>query len=153
MSEHIAQLKARFDSELLSATGDAEATALRDRWLGRKGGIVTAELKALGTLSPDERRSAGQELNHLKSHVEDSIDSLQQQMALRRETEQLARERIDISLPGRRQPAGHLHPITLLRQNIEDIFVSLWYTIEDGPEIATDFYNFDALTFPLSHPP
>ena len=73
-------------------------------------------------------------------------------MALRRETEQLAREQIDISLPGRRQQVGHLHPITLLRQNIEDIFVSMGYTIEDGPEIDTDFFNFDALNIPASHP-
>jgi phenylalanyl-tRNA synthetase alpha chain len=152
MSEHIAKLRAQFDSELMSAAGETEATALRDRWLGRKGGIVTAELKALGKLSPDERRLAGQELNELKSHVEDSVDVLQQQMALRRETDQLARERIDISLPGRHEAAGHLHPITLLRQNIEDIFVSMGYTIEDGPEIDTDFFNFDALNIPASHP-
>jgi phenylalanyl-tRNA synthetase alpha chain len=152
MSEHIAKLRAQFESELMSAAGETEATALRDRWLGRKGGIVTAELKALGKLSPDERRLMGQELNELKSLVEDSVDVLQQQLALRRETEQLAREGIDISLPGRRQPAGHLHPITLLRQNIEDIFVSMGYTIEDGPEIDTDFFNFDALNIPASHP-
>jgi phenylalanyl-tRNA synthetase alpha chain len=152
MSEHIAKLRAQFDSELMSAAGETEATVLRDRWLGRKGGIVTAELKALGKLSPDERRLAGQQLNELKSHVEDSVDVLQQQMALRRETDQLARERIDISLPGRHEAAGHLHPITLLRQNIEDIFVSMGYTIEDGPEIDTDFFNFDALNIPASHP-
>ena len=56
MSEHIAKLRAQFDSELMTAAGETEATALRDRWLGRKGGLVTAELKALGKLSPDERR-------------------------------------------------------------------------------------------------
>jgi phenylalanyl-tRNA synthetase alpha chain len=69
-----------------------------------------------------------------------------------RESAQLASERIDVTLPGRYLPAGHLHPITLLRQRIEDIFVSMGYHIEDGPEIETDFYNFDALNIPAIHP-
>jgi phenylalanyl-tRNA synthetase alpha chain len=77
---------------------------------------------------------------------------LQSSFAARREAEQLAKERIDVTLPGRRIRRGHLHPITLLRQKIEDIFVSMGYEIEDGPEIETDFYNFDALNIPANHP-
>ncbi|MBO0724760.1 MAG: phenylalanine--tRNA ligase subunit alpha, partial [Blastocatellia bacterium] len=80
------------------------------------------------------------------------IEKLQSDFAARREAEQLAKERIDVTLPGRRIRAGHLHPITLLRQKIEDIFVSMGYEIEDGPEIETEFYNFDALNIPAGHP-
>jgi len=152
MSDRLTQLRADFDSELAAATSEAEAVTLRDRWVGRKSGLVTAEMKTLGRLTPDERREAGQRLNELKDYVEAAIEKLQAEFAARREAEQLSRERIDVTLPGRRIPAGHLHPITLLRQRMEDIFVSMGYTIEDGPEIETDFYNFDALNIPPTHP-
>jgi phenylalanyl-tRNA synthetase alpha chain len=84
--------------------------------------------------------------------VESAVESLQAGFAARREAEQLIRERIDVTLPSRRLAAGRLHPITLLRHQIEDIFVSMGYEIEDGPEVETDFYNFDALNIPSSHP-
>lgn len=95
---------------------------------------------------------AGAKLNELKNSVEAAIDGLLSDFAVKREAEQLAKERIDVTLPGRRIQAGHLHPITLLRQKIEDIFVSMGYEIEDGPEIETHFYNFDALNIPENHP-
>ncbi len=151
MSDRITQLRTDFDRELAN-TIEADATALRDRWVGRKNGLLTAEMKTLGKLSPEERKSAGAQLNELKNYVESAIETLLDRLADKREAEQLAKERIDVTLPGRRIPAGHLHPITLLRQKIEDIFVSMGYTIEDGPEIETHFYNFDALNIPENHP-
>ncbi|MFN0123584.1 MAG: phenylalanine--tRNA ligase subunit alpha [Blastocatellia bacterium] len=152
MSERLAQLHADFTTELAAVHGDADATALRDRWVGRKNGLLTNEMKTLGQLDPEARKAMGAQLNELRTHIETALESLQTQLAARREAEQLARERIDISLPGRRAPAGHLHPITLLRQKIEDIFVSMGYEIEDGPEIETNFFNFDALNIPALHP-
>jgi phenylalanyl-tRNA synthetase alpha chain len=152
MSERIAQLRADFDRELAGVAAEAEAAALRDRWVGRKSGLLTAEMKTLGKLSPEDRKSVGAELNELKTYAEAAIEKLLGDFAAKREAEQLAKERIDVTLPGRRIPAGHLHPITLLRQKIEDIFVSMGYEIEDGPEIETHFYNFDALNIPENHP-
>lgn len=152
MSERIDRLRDDFRRELEAVATDAEATAMRDRWVGRKSGLLTAEMKTLGKLSPEERRQAGQLLNELKDEVEASIERLQQDFAARREAAQLQAERIDVTLPGRYPAAGHLHPITLLRQKIEDIFVSMGYHIEDGPEIETEFYNFDALNIPGNHP-
>jgi len=152
MSERIAQLRADFDRELAGVAAEAAAAALRDRWVGRKSGLLTAEMKTLGKLSPEERKRVGAELNELKTYVEAAIEKLLGDFAARREAEQLAKERIDVTLPGRRIQAGHLHPITLLRQKIEDIFVSMGYEIEDGPEIETHFYNFDALNIPENHP-
>lgn len=146
------QLRAQFSSDLAGATTEEQAVALRDRWIGRKSGILTAEMKTLGGLSPDERRQLGQDLNKLKEEVEARIADLLAEFQLRREAEQLKREQIDVTLPGRRIASGRLHPITLLRERIEDIFVSMGYTIEDGPEIETDFYNFDALNIPPQHP-
>ncbi len=151
MSDRLTTLRIDFDRELAEVRTDAEATALRDRWIGRKSELLSAEMKTLGKLSPDERRVAGQQLNELKEYVEGAVEKLRQDFAAGREAEQLVKERIDVTLPGRRQPLGHLHPITILRQKIEDIFVSMGYEIEDGPEIETDFYNFDALNIPTNH--
>ncbi len=152
MSDRLTQLRADFDRELAAVKTDSDATSLRDRWVGRNSGLVTAEMKTLGKLSPEERRLAGQQLNRFKDEVEAAIVRLQAGFAAQREAEQLVKERIDITLPGRRLSTGHLHPITLLRERIEDIFVSMGYVIEDGPEIETEFYNFDALNIPANHP-
>ncbi len=152
MSDRIAQLRADFAQELAVINNEGEATALRDRWVGRKSGVVTAEMKTLGALSPEERKIAGQNINELKNFVESELENLQTKFSAAREAAQLAAERIDVTLPGKRIAAGHLHPITILRQRIEDIFVSMGYEIEDGPEIETDFYNFDALNIPAIHP-
>jgi len=152
MSDRIAQLRADFESEVATITTESDSTALRDRWLGRKNGIMTAEMKTLGALAPEERKAQGQKINDLKTQVEAALETLQARFSAEREAAQLATESIDVTLPGRRIPAGHLHPITLLRQRIEDIFVSMGYEIEDGPEIETNFYNFDALNIPANHP-
>lgn len=152
MSDRITELRGNFDRELATVDAETDATALRDRWVGRKSGLLTAEMKTLGKLSPEERKTAGAELNELKTYVESAIEKLLGSFAAQREAEQLAKERIDVTLPGRRIQAGHLHPITLLRQKIEDIFVSMGYEIEDGPEIETHFYNFEALNIPENHP-
>jgi phenylalanyl-tRNA synthetase alpha chain len=152
MTNRLKQLRASFDSELVEVKTEADLTALRDRWTGRKSGLLNAEMKTLGGLSPEERRATGQKLNELKGYIEAAIERLQQDFAERREAEQLIKEKIDVTMPGRRLAAGHLHPITLLRQKVEDIFVSMGYEIEDGPEIETNFYNFDALNIPANHP-
>jgi phenylalanyl-tRNA synthetase alpha chain len=152
MKNRIKQLRTTCERELGEVKTETDLTALRDRWIGRKSGLLTAEMKALGQLTPEERRAAGQKLNELKDYIEAEIERLQQDFAERREAEQLVKERIDVTMPGRRLAAGHLHPITILRQKVEDIFVSMGYEIEDGPEIETDFYNFDALNIPANHP-
>jgi phenylalanyl-tRNA synthetase alpha chain len=144
-------LRADFDRDLAAVETEAAATALRDAWAGRKSAL-NAEMKTLGKLSPEERKTTGAALNELKNYVESAVEKLQAEFAAKREAEQLIKERIDVTLPGWRIAAGHLHPITLLRHKIEDIFVSMGYEIEDGPEIETNFYNFDALNIPASHP-
>jgi phenylalanyl-tRNA synthetase alpha chain len=152
MTNRLKQLRASFDSELVEVKTETDLTALRDRWIRRKGGLLSEEMKTLGQLTPEGRRSTGEKLNELKDYIEAAIERLQQDFAARREAEQLIKEKIDVTMPGRRLAAGHLHPITLLRQKVEDIFVSMGYEIEDGPEIETNFYNFDALNIPANHP-
>ena len=154
MMDRMEALREQFAAELAAAQLEAEVdvAALRDRWVGRKSGLLTAEMKSLGQLSPEERRGAGQRLNEWKEEIEAAIASLVEVAATREESVRLEAERIDVTLPGRFGQAGHLHPITLLRHRIEEIFVSMGYQIEDGPEIETAFYNFDALNIPANHP-
>jgi phenylalanyl-tRNA synthetase alpha chain len=148
----IEELKQQFDSDL-SGVSDLDALAvLRDRYLGRKSGAVTALFKQMGQLGAQERPAFGQAVNELKDAVEAALEHRREQLQQQAEHVQLAHDRLDITLPGWRARWGHLHPITQLRQRIEAIFVSMGYTVEDGPEIETSFYNFDALNIPASHP-
>jgi phenylalanyl-tRNA synthetase alpha chain len=152
MDEKLSQLKAQFSDDLKAVTTADGLNALRDKYLGRKSGLIASEKKRVGSMASDERAEFGRQVNELGSLVESEIDRLSERFAAEREARALDREKIDVTLPGTRPRLGHLHPITLVRQRIEDIFVSMGYTIEDGPEIETSFYNFDALNIPPGHP-
>jgi phenylalanyl-tRNA synthetase alpha chain len=143
----IDQLQQQFYQKLSSANDAKALEELRNEYLGRKRGLVTVLLKELLTLSPAERKNAGRQINELKQLIETGLE---------RKTEQLSQpaptEVVDWSLPGLEHKLGGIHPITLVRQKIENIFRSMGYAIEEGPEIETDFYNFTALNFPPDHP-
>lgn len=124
---------------------------LRARHTGKKSQLATVK-KLIGRVAPENRASFGQLVQKLETKITREIDEVEgalKEFILSAKTE---RERIDVTLPGRRPRRGHLHPITILRQQIEDVFVSLGYAVEDDREIETEFYNFDALNIPESHP-
>jgi phenylalanyl-tRNA synthetase alpha chain len=152
MNERIRELFAQFDTEIASIADRASLKAMRDRWLGRKAGLVSDLGKSTGSIPQDLRAAFGKAYNELKQHVEAALDRAGEEFT-RRETEAaIARETVDVTLPGRRARHGHLHPITILRQRLEDIFVRMGYSVEDGPEVESTFYNFDALNIPEGHP-
>jgi phenylalanyl-tRNA synthetase alpha chain len=124
---------------------------LRTRHLGKKSELAASK-KAIGRVAPDERSAFGQLVQHIEAEIKGQIDQVEQALKEHIESARGERERIDVTLPGRRPRRGHLHPITIVRERIEDIFVALGYAIEDGREIETDFYNFDALNIPENHP-
>jgi phenylalanyl-tRNA synthetase alpha chain len=136
--------------------GEAEAhlrelAELRTRHTSKKSALSQL-MKLIGRVPADERAAFGQRVQSLNAEVAARLDEAQaalQEHVGRLKTE---RERVDVTLPGRRPRRGHLHPITLLRQRIEDVFVSMGYAVEDGPEVETDFYNFTALNIPELHP-
>jgi len=150
---------ARFTSEAgggLSSLKDAESelrglAELRVRHAGKKSAIAAAK-KLIGRVPAEQRASFGQLVQTAEAHITDSVNAAELALKTFIETARTARESIDVTIPGRRPRAGHLHPITLMRQRIEDIFVSLGYAVEDDREIETDFYNFDALNIPEGHP-
>ena len=152
MKDQVRALREDFDRELKAAGDPSALQALRDRYLGRKAGAITALMKALGALSPAERRVAGQELNELKTHVESGLEAARDRAASDSAPQRLARERVDITLPGRIPPHGRRHPLTAAREDLEDIFLAMGYEIFDGPEVEDDYHCFEALNMPADHP-
>lgn len=124
---------------------------LRTRHTGKKSALAAGK-KLIGRVAPPERASFGQQVQLIESLIVSRIDEAEQTLKQLVDVARTERESIDATMPGRRPRSGHLHPITLMRQRIEDIFVSLGYAVEDDREIETDFYNFDALNIPEGHP-
>jgi len=124
---------------------------LKVKHTGKKSAIADAK-KLIGKVAPEERGAFGQLVQSVEKHIASRLDTTEATLNALIATARTERERLDVTLPGRRPRTGHLHPITILRQKIEDIFVSMGYAIEDDREIETDYYNFDALNIPEGHP-
>jgi phenylalanyl-tRNA synthetase alpha chain len=145
-------LRAEFDAVSRSVSDSAALQALRDRFLGRKSGALSGLLKSLGRLDEAGRRELGQELNALKAEIEARLAESQARLEALARERALVRERLDTSLPGRRPYVGRRHPLTVVRQELEDIFVAMGYEVYDGPEVEDDYHNFEALNMPPDHP-
>ena len=128
-----------------------ELAELKTRHTGKKSEISDA-MKLIGKVAPEQRGEFGQFVQAVGKQIADAIEEAEGALRDFISEAKAESERIDVTLPGRRPRAGHLHPITLLRTRIEDIFVSMGYAIEDDREIETDYYNFDALNIPDGHP-
>ena len=138
--------------DLDGAIAEERALAeVRTRHLGKKSELAATK-KLIGRVAAEERAAFGQLVQSTEATLVRAIEQAEQNLKQFIEHERTARESIDVTLPGRRPPYGHRHPITIVRERIEDIFVALGYVIEDGREIETDFYNFTALNIPENHP-
>ncbi|HVL67821.1 MAG TPA: phenylalanine--tRNA ligase subunit alpha [Vicinamibacterales bacterium] len=144
----IDSLRDQFDRELAAATNEAELRAVRDRYLARKGGLVSNLLKALGTAPPDERPRLGKVVNELKQEIESRLDERLQATASARRP----KGAVDVTLPGRVPAVGRRHPLTILREQIEAIFTRMGFLVIEGPELEDDYHNFEALNMPAEHP-
>jgi len=137
--------------ELSAASSLAALDEVRVHYLGKKGQL-TAQLKQLGKLPPEERRAAGQEINRVKQSLQLAIDSRKTALQEEALNAQLEAEKIDITLPGRKMDTGSLHPVTRTSKRIQEIFMQLGFNVEEGPEIEDDYHNFTALNIPDHHP-
>ena len=138
--------------EAIDAAGDLKALdEVRVQYLGKKG-LLTEQLKQLGKLPADERPQAGQAINVAKKQVQQAIEARKEALQNAALAEALASERIDVTLPGRGQGAGGLHPVTRTLQRIEQLFSSMGFESVEGPEIEDDYHNFEALNIPAHHP-
>jgi phenylalanyl-tRNA synthetase alpha chain len=133
-----------------ASTGEALQN-LRIKYLGRKGAL-TALMKGLGALSAEERPAVGQLVNSIRDEIESGIEAGLSAARNQAREERLRSERIDVTLPGRRPGCGSKHPITLVIEEVCDIFAGLGFSVAEGPEIEHDWYNFEALNFPPEHP-
>ena len=146
-------VRAEFERDAASARDEASWKTLRDTWLGRKSGVLAHITENwLKPSSPELKRVIGQELNGLRTHVEAAIEQLKHSMAAAAESAALARERADLSLPGVIRPTGSRHLVRQTFEDIERIFLSLGFSVVQGPEIETPYYNFEALNIPEHHP-
>ena len=147
-------LESLVEAALAEVAGAADARALdevRVRYLGKKGEI-SALLKSLGGLSAEERPKAGALINEGKQRVQAAIDERRAALEEAALNEQLGAESLDVTLPGRGERPGALHPVTRMRRRMEDFFQRLGFDIAEGPEVEDDFHNFEALNIPAHHP-
>ena len=124
---------------------------IRVRLLGKKGEI-TAQLKSLGAMEPEARKAAGARINEAKEALTAALDARREALEADKLAAQLASDSVDVTLPGRGQTVGGLHPVTRVRRRIEQIFRNAGFTVADGPEIEDDWHNFEALNIPADHP-
>ncbi|MEO6421108.1 MAG: phenylalanine--tRNA ligase subunit alpha [Candidatus Nitrotoga sp.] len=129
----------------------AELEQVKARYLGKEGRL-TVLLKGLGKLSADERPAAGVRINQVKQGIENALQKRREALQYNQLQLKLEAEALDVTLPGRGQGCGGLHPVTRTLERIEGLFHSLGFTVAAGPEIESDFYNFTALNIPVNHP-
>lgn len=151
MEQQIKDLRGRASEAVNSASNLRELDDVRVKFLGKKGEL-TGLLRGMSQLTSEERPTVGKLVNDLRRDIEQLITDKNSQLKASELKAKLASEKIDVTLPGRRVHEGHLHPLTLTLNRVKEIFVSMGYSVEEGPEVETDYYNFEALNLPKDHP-
>jgi len=151
VKEELESLQEETFSSLSKVSTEKELLEIRVKVLGRKGSL-TQLLKSLGSLPESERRELGKRANEVKDGLEKKVEEILLQIRGHERREALKREKIDVTLPGRRIPVGKKHPITQIFDEVIDIFSRLGFEVAEGPEVELDYYNFEALNIPKGHP-
>ena len=151
MQEKLKEIQALALSEIEKATSSAEVEEIRVKYLGKKGDLTTI-LRGMKDVSPEERPLVGKMVNEVKAVLEEKVEAVAKEIKGKEKNEKIANEVIYISLPGKKARLGKRHPLDLTLENMKNIFVSMGFTIEEGPEIELDRYNFEALNIPKNHP-
>ena len=151
MKEELEKLRDEVLISISRASTEKELSEIRVEVLGRKGRL-TQLLKQLGTLPEAERREVGKVANLVKESTEANVEEALSKIRERDRREALGKEKIDVTLPGRRIPVGKRHPLTQILDEIIDIFSRLGFEVVEGPEVELDYYNFEALNIPKGHP-
>ncbi len=149
--EQLEQIRAAAE-ELLQKTGSLEELdAARVRFLGKKGEL-TAVLKTMGSLSPEERPAVGQAANTVREQIAAAIEKKTAELKAKAQDAKLLRETIDVTLPGEAVDIGHKHPLSSVLDEVKEIFMGMGFDVRQGPEVEWDYYNFEALNIPKGHP-
>ena len=151
MQEKLKLIETTAIDELNKAVSKEDIEAIRVKYLGKKG-EVTLILRGMGGLSPEERPIVGKLVNDVRGNLEERIEKALADIKKKEKEERLKNEVIDISMPGDKNPLGGKNPLTITMEEIQDIFLSMGFSIEEGPEVELDYYNFEALNIPKNHP-
>ncbi|MGI6404231.1 MAG: phenylalanine--tRNA ligase subunit alpha [Oscillospiraceae bacterium] len=151
MKTALENIRIEAQKALEAAADMAAVEQLRVQYLGKKGKL-TAILKQMGSLSPEERPVVGQLANEARAHIEDLIATRKDTLSREALANRLAAERVDVTMPGRKSPTGNRHPINIVLQEVEEIFLGMGFDVVEGPEVEYDYYNFEALNMPKTHP-
>jgi phenylalanyl-tRNA synthetase alpha chain len=151
MLNDIESIKTHARDAIKRAEGLKDINDLKVKYLGKKG-ILTHKIKSLGSISKEQRPEYGRLLNEIKNYIEDLLETKEETFKKDELDKSLQTQSIDVTVPGCFSPFGHLHPVTRILDEIISIFISLGFTVEEGPEVELDFYNFEALNFPKDHP-
>jgi phenylalanyl-tRNA synthetase alpha chain len=153
LDKAVAKLLAALEQESTTVKNDSEGKSFRDRWMGRKNGVLTAVNDLWLKAAPKEnKRDIGQRVNQIKQQVEQTVEGTLARMHSAISALRSSDECLDITLPGNRRPLGAEHPVIKTMNEILSVFRNLGYSIAEGPVIETDYYNFEALNFPPNHP-
>jgi len=151
MKEKIEAIRAAAKAAIEKTASENEIEELRVKYLGKKGEL-TAMLKQMGSLSPEERPAMGQLVNEAKQRLEALIAEKKTEMKQKATEAKLKAETIDITMPAKEVKTGGIHPLNLVVNDMIDIFQSMGFDVVDGPEVETDHYNFECLNVPADHP-
>ncbi len=151
MTERLEKLEKEISAELKGAAGKQDVLGIKTKYLGRKGEFASL-IKDLANLPPPDRRQAGEAINRVKKKAEQEIAKLLEGFQDEEKKQRLTREKLDVTLPGRRERLGRTHPITQVLDEVIDISTGLGFEIAEGPEVELDYYNFEALNIPKDHP-
>lgn len=152
MEFRIEKLRAEAGEAIKNVAADLrELDNIRVRFLGKKGEL-TALLRGMSQLSAEDRPRIGKIVNEARAEIEQLIAEKSAELKAKDLQNKLASEKIDVTLPGRHVHCGHLHPLTLTLNRVKEIFIQMGYSVEEGPEVETDYFNFEALNLPKDHP-
>lgn len=151
MIKDLQSIKDLAEKEIDEAHNLQSIQELKVKYLGKKG-VITGQLKSLKTIPDEEKRAFGRYINEIKATVEALLKNREVLLKEAEIKRAIKEQGIDITVPGSKTPAGHLHPTSRVLGDIIDIFTSLGFSVEEGPEVETDFYNFEALNIPRDHP-
>lgn len=150
-TERLSAAVADAEARLRDAADQAAIEDVRRTYLGRKG-VIAQAMAAIAALPADERPALGQAANRAKTAIEEAVATRRRELVAAERARRLEQETIDLSLPGVVPAVGHRHPLTIVMEEIEDVFRGMGFTVAHGPDVEQDYYNFEALNIPKDHP-
>jgi len=151
MKEQLNNIRLQAEKDLSEVRSIQELENIRVKYLGKKGELTTI-LRGMGSLPPEERPAVGQLVNEVRAALEEKIDETKKELAKKETDARLRKEVIDVTVPGKRKVLGKKHPLSIVLDEIKEVFIGMGYEIAEGPEVEYDYYNFEALNIPKGHP-